>query len=99
MLTHVVMWKLKDKAEGRDKKENALLMKELLENLNDKIPELLDIRVELNCLEKNDFDILLIAKVENETALDKYINHPEHEKVSNFVSKIREARVAIDYIE
>jgi len=38
MLHHIVMWKLKDFAEGKTKNENAELMKEKLEDLKIKIP-------------------------------------------------------------
>ena len=37
MIKHVVMWKLKDFAEGCGKQENALKIKTMLEGLRDKI--------------------------------------------------------------
>ena len=33
MLKHIVMWKLKEFAEGKTKAENALIMKESLERI------------------------------------------------------------------
>ena len=39
MLKHVVMWKLKETAEGKTKAENAQFMKEHLEALWGVVPE------------------------------------------------------------
>jgi hypothetical protein len=39
MIKHIVMWRLKEFAEGAAKAENALRMKEILETLPVKIPE------------------------------------------------------------
>ena len=41
MLKHIVMWKLKEFAEGKTKAENALIMKESLERLVGIVPELM----------------------------------------------------------
>lgn len=40
MLKHIVMWKLKEFAEGKTKAENALIMKESLERLVGIVPEI-----------------------------------------------------------
>ncbi len=40
MLYHIVMWTLKDFAEGKSKKENALLMKAAFENFLPAIKEI-----------------------------------------------------------
>ena len=37
MIKHIVMWKLKEEAEGHSKEENAKLIKNMLEGLKDKI--------------------------------------------------------------
>ena len=39
MIKHIVIWKLKDMAAGKTKAENAVLLKERLESLKDKIQE------------------------------------------------------------
>ena len=38
MIKHIVMWKLKDEAEGSDKQTNAKIMKSKLEALWDLVP-------------------------------------------------------------
>ncbi len=78
MIKHVVMWKLKEEAEGATKAENARKIKQMLEELPDKIPQLI-----------TKFDSVEDGRI--------YQNHPEHQKVSQFVSKVRLARTVVDY--
>lgn len=99
MLKHIVMWKLKDFAEGKNKEENALLIKEMLYALKDRIPEIKVLEVGLNInTSEQAYDAVLYSEFENEEALNTYQNHSEHKKVSEFVGKVREARVVADYI-
>lgn len=99
MIKHVVLFKLAAFAEGNSKHENALYLKDKLENLESLIPELSKIEVVLNILGVSDqnFDLMLIAEFENLQDLDVYINHPEHVKVGSFLSKVRTDRAAIDF--
>lgn len=98
MLKHIVMWKLKDFAEGKNKKENALLVKEKLIALKGKIPEIRELEVGININSSNQaYDAVLYSKFEDERALDIYQNHPEHKKVAEFVAKVREGRAVADY--
>jgi len=48
MIVHIVSWKLKEKADGKNSKENALLIKEKLESLKNVIKEILFIQVGVN---------------------------------------------------
>ncbi len=48
MLKHIVMWKLKEFAEGKTKAENALIMKESLERLVGIVPEIISLQVGIN---------------------------------------------------
>ena len=48
MLKHIVMWKLKEFAEGKTKAENALIMKENLERLVGIVPEIISLQVGIN---------------------------------------------------
>ena len=45
MIKHIVMWKLKDEAEGNSKAENAKIIKNSLEDLKGKINEIVNIEV------------------------------------------------------
>ena len=53
MLNHIVMWKLKDFAEGNPKEENAKIIKKQLESLKESVPQIKDIKVEVTLRRKN----------------------------------------------
>ena len=100
MLKHIVMWKLKENAEDKSKIGNALLMKEMLETLKEMIPEIEDIEVGVNVdFSDEAYDVVLYSKFKNEEALRIYQDHPEHQKVAEFVGKIKEKRVVVDYLD
>jgi hypothetical protein len=98
MIKHIVMWKLKDFAEGKSKIDNAKEIKVLLENLKGKIPGVKAIEVGLN-IEPSEqaYDVVLYSEFEDIDALNTYQKHPEHLKVAEFVGKVREARTVVDY--
>lgn len=98
MIKHIVMWKLKDFAEGASKVENANRIKILLEDLKDKIAEIRSVEVGVNVNPSDAaYDVVLYSEFENEEALSTYQNHPEHLKVGAFVGQVREDRVVVDY--
>jgi hypothetical protein len=98
MLKHIVMWKLKDFAEGVGKKENALRIKKRLEGLKEKIKEVRVIEVGINLNQSADFyDIVLYTEFDNVKDLEIYQNHPEHQNVGDFISKVRLERRVVDY--
>ncbi len=79
--------------------EDALLIKEALENLVGKIPGLLKAEVGFDYLQKDTSgDIVLYSEFESKDALENYQNHPEHVKVGkNFVRPKTFYRKSIDY--
>lgn len=98
MIKHIVMWKLKNFAEGGSKDENALLVKSKLEGLKKKIKQVKVLEVGFNLnTSSTTYDIVLYAEFETMEDLNKYKTHPEHKKVGDFVSKVRQERKAIDY--
>lgn len=99
MIKHVVMWKLKDFAEGCSREENAKKIKSMLEALVGKIDQIVSLEVGIN-ISNSDmaYDAVLISEFENQQKLEEYRIHPEHVKVSEFVSKVRVSRVVVDYI-
>ena len=99
MIKHVVFFRLKDNAENRNKMENALIMKRQLEELKNFIPFLKQSEVGINIpnAPKTDFDVCLQCTFETWEELNEYANHPEHLKVIEFITKIKEARSAVDY--
>ena len=98
MIKHIVLWKLKDYAEGTTKQQNALKIKGLLEEMRGKIPGMLKLEVGLNFEKSGDAaDISLYTEFESREALDAYQIHPEHMKVKNFLPLVRTERRVVDY--
>ena len=98
MIKHIVMWRLKDFADGRSKKENLERMKTWLMSLKDKIKEVKRLEASTDMLYTDPaFDIVFYSEFEDEKALETYKNHPEHRKLVDFVSKIKETRELVDY--
>ena len=99
MLKHIVMWKLKEFAEGKSKMENAKEIKSRLENLKGKINEIDVIEVGININNSvQSYDVVLYSEFKDEDDLERYQKHPEHVKVGEFIGKVREDRVVADYI-
>ena len=99
MLKHIVMFKLKDTAEGANKKENALKIKASLEGLKAKIKEIKFLEVGINISDATDFyDIVLTTAFNDAKDLEIYQKHPEHLKAAEFIGKVRLERKVIDYI-
>ena len=98
MIKHIVMWRLKDSAGGRDKAANARLIKEKLEALRGRIPGLLTVEVGLD-FSKSDAsaDVVLVSEFADRAALQVYQAHPEHTAVADFIGEVRSERRLIDY--
>jgi hypothetical protein len=98
MIKHIVMWKLKDFAEGAAKAENALKVKASLEGLNGKIKGMRTLEVGVN-INKSPvaYDIVLYSEFDNTEDLDKYQKHPEHLKAGEIVGKVAFERKVVDY--
>lgn len=92
------MWSLKDEAHGNTKSENALIIKEKLESLKGKIDGLLEIEVGVDIKIKGNDDVVLVALVEDEKALDVYQNHPLHQALLPFIRESVVSRHAVDYL-
>ena len=98
MLKHVVMWRLKESAEGRTKAHNSIHAKEMLDLLPYKIKEIKNLEVGINVLNTPpSYDLVLIMDFANMLDLQAYQAHPEHVKVADYILKIRETRAVVDY--
>jgi hypothetical protein len=98
MLKHIVMWRLKESAEGRTKEQNAIHAKELLDLLPFRIKEIKKLEVGINVLNTpTSYDMVLIVEFANILDLQTYQAHQEHIKVAEYILKIRDTRAAVDY--
>src|SRR3970282_2743940 len=98
MIKHIVMWRVKEFANGVNKEENARKLKNHLETLKSKIKEIKRIEVGIN-IKSSDAasDVVLYSEFDSMDDLEAYQRHPEHMKVGGFVKEIRlESRVG-DY--
>jgi len=98
MIKHIVMWKLKEHAEGADKASNAKKMKTLLETCNDLVPGMVKLEVALAVPElEATYDVILYTEFDNKTSLDAYQEHPTHQAIKPFIGAIRSERQCMDY--
>jgi quinol monooxygenase YgiN len=98
MLKHIVMWKLKDQAEGADRSANAKKMKELLDACAGIVPGILKFEVALAQPElEATYDVVLYSEFADRAALDAYQEHPQHVALKPFIGAVREARQCMDY--
>lgn len=99
MIKHIVTWKLKDFAEGADKRANARIMKQKLEALKNIIPEIkmLEVGIKGEKAPATNFDFILITGFADWESLETYRVHPDHRKIAEFIGKITEDRAAIDF--
>jgi len=91
MIKHIVMWKLRDKADAPE-------LKKRLEALNGKIQGLLKLEVGIDFLGSGQSaDMVLVAELVSHNALDIYQNHPAHQAVIPFVKASAISRTVADY--
>ncbi|WP_374580791.1 Dabb family protein [Pseudoduganella sp.] len=98
MIKHIVMWKLKEHAEGADRATNARRMKEQLEACAGIVPGIRKLEVGLAepGLEAT-YDVVLYSEFDSKEALDAYQSHPQHAALKPFFSAVRDARQCMDY--
>lgn len=91
MVRHIVMWKLRDKAD-------APMLKARLEAMRGRIPGLLHIEVGIDFLaSEQSADLVLVADLESRAALDAYQAHPVHQEVVPLIRQAAIARTVADY--
>ena len=98
MIKHIVMWKLKDFAEGADRATNAVKMKQQLDACARLSPGTLKFEVALvqPGLEAT-YDIILYSEFTNKEALAEYAAHPTHKAIMPFIKAVRDERQCMDY--
>jgi quinol monooxygenase YgiN len=98
MIKHIVMWKLKDQAEGSDKATNLVKAKAMLESCAHITPGTVKFEVAtaqsgLEC----SYDLVLYTEFTDRAALDAYQNHPTHQALKPFMGAVRLERQCMDY--
>ena len=98
MFKHIVMWKLKETAEGVGKAENAQKMKTILEALKETIAQIkqIEVGIDVSCTDSS-YDVVLYAAFENKSDCEVYMKHPDHLKAAQFIGNVVEKRILADY--
>ena len=98
MIKHIVMWKLKEFAEGADRASNARKMKDRLDACANLAPGTVRFEVALAQpgLEAT-YDVVLYSEFESREALAAYIDHPTHQALKPFIGAVRDERQCMDY--
>ena len=98
MIKHVILWKIKEEISLEEKEQIKEGIKEGLEGLKDKVPGIVEIKVNTKGLPSSNADVMLDSTFESEEALKNYAVHPEHVKVAdNNVRPYMEVRMCMDY--
>lgn len=98
MVKHVILWQLKDEFSKEEKEPIKAGIKEGLEGLAGKIPGLVEIHVQTECLASSNADVMLDSTFESEESLKGYAVHPEHVRVAD--EKVRpftKSRSCLDF--
>ena len=98
MITHVVQWKIQEKALGMDKSSIMDKLKADLEALPSEIDEILSLTVGLNEVESDAAsDVVLLSTFADWEALKRYQIHPVHQRVVSFVKQVVAERRVVDF--
>ncbi len=98
MFKHIVMWKLKDEANGATKEENAVEIRSIIEALKAQIKEIKYIEIGFDVSgSENSYDVVLYSEFDSKSDCEIYIKHPEHQKAAVFVGSVVSERKVVDY--
>lgn len=98
MITHIVQWKVKDKADGLDKAGILEKIRKDLEALPEIIEEIISLQVGLN--EKPSdaaSDIVVLSTFADWHALARYQGHPAHQAVGAYLKTVVTERRVVDF--
>lgn len=93
MITHIVLFKLKDNSIESIEKARDILM-----DMEGKIQGLKDIEVGIDITHSDrSYNLALITKFESITDLEAYQVHPVHVKVAEYIVSVRASTVTVDF--
>jgi len=97
-LRHIVMWTLKDEAEGQSKVQNMQKARDLLMGCSSLVPgiEHFEVGLKTDGLDCT-CDVILNSLFKDEAALTAYQNHPDHQAIKPFMKAIVAQRQCMDF--
>ena len=100
MIKHIILWKLKAELDDNEKADIKAKIKEGLEGLKGQIPGIVDIKVNIDALEKSTCDLMLDSSFTDWDSYIAYCTHPAHVAVANgCVRPNVEERMCLNYDE
>lgn len=98
MLKHILLWEFADEAEGADKATNVELVAAKLRELPAQIPDIIDFEVITPQPGlRTTADLALYSTFADEAALQRYMEHPAHVALAEFLGARRIGRQVVDY--
>lgn len=96
MLTHIVCWKYKPETNDSARHSHVAA----LEALVGVIPEIRSFSVGSDILHlQRSFDTGLVATFDDRDALDRYTEHPEHQRVAALGRELSQQTVSVDFLD
>ena len=100
MYMHLVMWKLKEEADGMTRADLAVEVKRRLDALPSVINEIRQYEVGINigAYGASFFDVGLVSAFDTKADFERYCRYPEHDKVVAFIQSVQEDEQIIDFL-
>jgi hypothetical protein len=97
-LRHIVMWNLKEEAEGQTRAQNMEKAREVLMRCSSLVPgiEQFEVGLKTDGLDCT-CDVILNSVFKDEAALSAYQNHPDHIAIKPFMKAIVAQRQCMDF--
>ncbi len=99
MVRHIVMFEFQKEAEGKSALQNAVIARDRLYALVDKIPVIRRMEIGINDGEADEtnYTLCLTVDFDNFDDLQTYSLHPDHLEVGAFIGRVRLSRACVDY--
>ena len=99
MYKHIVLWKLKEQADGKTREELAVEVKRRLDELPAHIPEIISYETGINIGDygASFFDVSVISVFENKDTFWTYTKYPIHDAVVAYIQSVQESEQIVDY--
>jgi hypothetical protein len=96
MLTHIVCWKYKPETGDSERQGHIAALKALV----GVVAEIRSFSVGTDSLHlQRSFDTGLVATFDDRDALDRYTDHPEHQKVAAMGRELSQQTVSVDFMD
>lgn len=93
MITHIVLFKLKDRSIGSAEKAIDVLI-----GMKGKIPQLRHLEVGIDVLHsERSYDVALVTRFDSLTDLRAYQAHPVHVEVATYINSVKDSSAAVDF--